>query len=228
MLLSDKDLLSLAQSTDFISPFIKENCEGATINLTLNNYIKVYDSTEPIILGAEVPAERYKDINISTEEFILQPNQSVLVQTNEYFKIPSNMAANILERYSVKLLGIMFSPASYINPGYEGRMSFLAVNNSSVPIRLVPGIKFCQLAMYKLTSESLKPYSKQSSTVYLQSEDVSTSKLHLDKEIQGFLQDQGINNVSKETAKELGGYLMTHISKAAKEIADMLRKEYKE
>lgn len=226
MFLSDKDLMFLAQNTDLIKPYIPENCEGATINLTLNNHIKVYESQKPIILGSEVAEECYREVDIKDEEFYLEPNQSILVQTNEYFKIPTNMAAQVLERYSVKLLGFMISPASYMNPGYEGRLSFLAVNHSSVPILLTPGIKFCQLALVKLTSEALKPYSKQSSTVYYQSENVDTSKLHLDSEIQSFLADRGVNNVSFETAKELGDHLITHINAAAKEIADMLRKEY--
>ncbi|MGU3462062.1 dCTP deaminase [Bacillus sp. D48C] len=226
MFLSDKDLMFLAENTDLIKPYIPENCEGATINLTLNNHVKIYESQDPIILGAEVPIEFYKEVDIRTEEFYLKPNQSILVQTNEYFKIPTNMAAQILERYSVKLLGFMISPASYMNPGYEGRLSFLAINHSSVPIRLTPGIKFCQLALIKLTSEALKPYNKQSNTVYYQSESVNTSKLHLDSEIQSFLTDRGVSNVSLETAKELGDHLMSHINEAAKEIADMLRKEY--
>ena len=114
-----------------------------------------------------------------------------------------------------------------MNPGYEGTMSFVATNVNSVPIRLTPGVKFCQVALFELTSISEKPYEKQDAK-YMKSRNVSISKLHLDQEIQGFLNDRGIGNISDETAKELGKHLMGHIKSAAKEIADILRKENSE
>jgi len=150
-----------------------------------------------------------------------------LVQCNEYIKVPTNMSALILERYSVKLLGLSISPASYLNPGYEGRMTFVAVNNASVPIQLVPGIKFCQLAVFELSTEAEKPYRKQNPK-YLRSNDVSISKLHLDEEIQEFLKTRGTRSISKETAKDLGKYLMVQIQKSARELANFLREEFGE
>lgn len=70
-----------------------------------------------------------------------------------------------MERHSVRLLGLSVSPASYLNPGYEGRMTN-------------------QLAIFELTSETEKPYKEQNPK-YLESSNVSISKLHLDEEIQG-------------------------------------------
>lgn len=143
MMLSDLDLTELATKTDIVTPFNPENCEGATIDLTLHVQIKVHTSIEPIVLGEKIDELRYNVIDIEKERFYLEPGMSVLVQSNEYFKIPINMAAIILERHSVKLLGLTIIPASYMNPGYEGRMSFLATNHTSVPIRIIPGVKFC-------------------------------------------------------------------------------------
>jgi dCTP deaminase len=222
MMLSDKELKELSVHNDLISPYKEGNCAGATIDITLSNKIKAYNSEEPIILGSEISEERYKEIDISESEFNLKPSCSILVKSEEYFKIPPNMASIILERYSVKLLGLSVSPASYMNPGYEGNMSFVATNLSSVPIRLTPGIKFAQIALFKLSSEAEKPYIKQDCK-YLGEQKVSTSKLHLDKEIQQFLRDKGINYVSHESAKELGSFLMAQIRESAKEIADILR-----
>ncbi len=118
------------------------------------------------------------------------------------------MAAQILERYSIKLLGLQISPASYMNPGYEGKMTFVAFNQSPKPIRLTPGIKFSQLALFELSTISERPYRNQEDAKYLGSKDINISKLYLDKEIQDFLINRGIDNVSADTAKELGGFLM--------------------
>ncbi|GFN31340.1 hypothetical protein PCURB6_16000 [Paenibacillus curdlanolyticus] len=207
-----------------MTPFKPENCAGATIDLTLDTKIKKYISGEPIVLGKEITEDMYIEVDISKEDFYLQPSESVLIKSHEYFKVPVDKLAIIPERYSVKLTGLMISPASYMNPGYQGKLSFLAVNHSSVPIRLLPGIKFTQLAVAQLTSESDKPYGKQDAK-YMGSVDVSISKLHLDNEIQEFLVSKGITNVSSDTARELGNHLVEMMKKSASKIADELREK---
>lgn len=225
MLLSDIDLKKLSLEKEFVSPFVPEHCEGATINITLDSKIKYYSSDKDIILGKEVTEDQYKEIDLLAEEFYLEPNHSVLVQSHEYFKIPDDMVAQVYERYSMKLLGLYISPASYMNPGYEGKMSFVAYNQTTNRIRLTPGIKFAQVAVMYISTTAEKPYKKQGDAKYLGSEEVNISKLHLDKEIQDFLVSKGISNVSHGTAKELGGYLMASLSKSAKTIADELREK---
>lgn len=225
MMLSDIDLKSLAKKQGLIDPFIEENCEGATINLTLANKVKVYKSGEDIILGRKLEDSDYDEFDISEKDFYLEPGGSVLVQSKEYFRIPTNTAGQVFERYSIKLLGLQISPASYLNPGYEGTMTFVAFNQSSKRIRLTPGIKFCQLALYKLTTESEKPYKKQEAK-YFGSKEIEISKLHLDSEIQEFLKEKGIDNVSPESAHELGKFLIKKIEISADKIAEELREKF--
>jgi dCTP deaminase len=225
MMLSDRELKELATTHQLVDPFVPANCKGATINLTLDAKIKQYISDKVIVMGDEIQPEQYKEIDISNEPFLLRPNESVLVQSVESFNIPDDTSAQINERYSIKLLGLYVSPASYINPGYRGTMSFVAYNQSPVPIRLVPGIKFVQLALFKLSSVSDHPYWKQDAK-YMGATEVSISKLHLDNDIQEFLKQKGIINVSNETANELGGYLMGKIKSSAEKIADELREKF--
>jgi dCTP deaminase len=225
MMLSDRDLNELAITQQIVNPFIPQNCKGATINLTLDSKIKKYISDKEIVMGDEIQPEQYEEIDISKEPFLLKPNESVLVQSVESFNVPDDMSAQINERYSIKLLGLYISPASYMNPGYRGTMSFVAYNQSPVPIRLVPGIKFAQLALFKLSSVSDNPYWKQDAK-YMGATEVSISKLHLDNDIQEFLNQKGIINVSNETANELGGYLMGKIKSSAEKIADELRAKF--
>ncbi|MDP1441921.1 MULTISPECIES: dCTP deaminase [Priestia] len=225
MMLSDRELRLLAERERLVSPFVPENCQGATINLTLDKKIKKYISDKNILLGEEVTPDQYEEIDIKDNDFYLEPNCSVLVQSVEYFKVPDNMCGQIYERYSIKLLGLMISPASYMNPGYEGRMSFVAYNMSSKPIRLTPGVKFSQLAISKLSSDPETPYHKQDAK-YQGTKEVSISKLHLDEDIQDFLRVKGVGNVSVGAAKELGDFLMSKIDQSAKKIADELREKF--
>ncbi|WP_234799069.1 dCTP deaminase, partial [Mycobacterium tuberculosis] len=108
------------------------------------------------------------------------------MNTVEVVKIPDDLTGRVYERSSVKYLGLMISPAHYMNPGYRGSITLLMVNHSSAPIRLVPGIKICQLSLHGMSSASEKPYSKQDAK-YMDSRGPSISKLHLDKDIQDFL-----------------------------------------
>lgn len=225
MFLSDRSLVELALNSDLVTPFRHEDCEGATINITLDSKIKKYKGTSPLIVGIPENESDYEVIDLTSTNFFLEPKESVLVQSVEYFRIPDNMIGVVFERYSIKLMGLMISPASYMNPGYEGTLSFVVVNNSSRPIQLVPGVKFCQLSVGLLDSPSDKPYSKQDAR-YLGARDVSISKLHLDREIQGFLISRGVSTVSDETAGELGKHLMTLIDSSANKIAEELKKKF--
>lgn len=224
MLLSDKHLKELAINHQLVVPFNEDFCEGATINLTLDSQIKKHVSNEKIVMVNKIPTEHYKTIDISETDYYLNPNESVLVQAHEYFKIPTNTAAIVLERYSIKLLGLVVSPASYMNPGYEGRLSFLLTNHSNAPIQLVPGVKFCQLAIAELSSEADKPYQIQDGK-YMGSRDVHISKLHLDKEIQDYMKENGLGEISQSDARQLGKHLLKEIDKNAEKYVDIIRKE---
>ncbi|WP_433959326.1 dCTP deaminase [Cytobacillus horneckiae] len=224
MFLSDRHLKDLAINHELVSPFNADACEGATINLTLDKQIKKHASKKKWIMGNKMPDSHYETIDISETDFYLESNESVLVQAYEYFKVPSNMAAIILERYSIKLLGLVVSPASYMNPGYEGRLSFLITNHSNSPIQLVAGVKFCQLAISELSSESDKPYEKQDGK-YMGSRDVHISKLHLDKEIQDYLKENGLGEISVFDAKQLGKHLLKQMDENAKKYVDIIRNE---
>lgn len=222
MFLSDIHLKELALNHQLVSPFNADFCEGATINLTLDSQIKKHISSEKLIMVNKIQPEHYQTIDISETDFHLEPNQSVLVQAHEYFKVPTNMAAIILERYSIKLLGLVVSPASYMNPGFEGRMSFLMTNHSNAPIQLVAGVKFCQLAIVELSSEPEKPYEKQDGK-YMGSRDVHISKLHLDKEIQEYLKEKGLGDISEYEARQLGKHLLKKMDQNAEKYVEIIR-----
>lgn len=223
-MLSDRDLTIFAKEHLLVDPFIEANCEGATINLTLAPIVKKYSSEEPITLFEEIPDERYQEIDIGNDEFYLQPSESVLAHTIESVNVPPDAAGKIYERYSIKSTGLMVSPAGYMNPGYKGKVGFLIVNHAPVPVRLVHGVKICQLSIVPLSSPSSKPYEKQASK-YMDDPGASISKLHLDQEVKEFLGQRGVAGVSGRTVKELGDYLVARVKKSGKTLADILRSE---
>jgi dCTP deaminase len=74
----------------------------------------------------------------------------------------------------------------------------------------------------ELSSESDKPYAKQDAK-YMGSRDVHISKLHLDKEIQDFLRDKGLGEISNDTARQLGRHLLDELDKNAEKYAEIIR-----
>lgn len=224
MYLSDRDLIDLALNHQLITPFNEAQCEGATINISLDSQIKRQVKSEKIILGSKVPDDFYETINITDTTFSLSPGESILAQSYESFNIPTNMVAVIFEKYSIKLLGLVVSPASYMNPGYKGRLSFLITNHSKSPIQLVAGHKFCQLAIAELTSESIKPYNKQDGN-YMGSKDVHISKMHLNNDIQEYMVENGLGEISSSTASVLGKHLIERIEKNAVRYAALIKEK---
>lgn len=220
MWLSDRDILEYVKSHGIIEGFEEDSCEGATVNLTLDVEGQIYSSNEPIMMGKALESNNYKKIDLT--EYTLEPGKTVTVQTKEYLKIPNNMAGLIIERHSIRLMGLSVSPASYLNPGYEGTMSLVIRNENPVAVKMVPGIKFCQLALFKLSSEALKPYSKQDQR-YQGSKSIQTSKLHLDSEIQSFLHSKGLKNVSASHSKEFSNHLIEKIDRNVERYLEILR-----
>lgn len=227
MFLSDRSIQKLAVEYNLVQPFNEDHCEGATLNITLDSQVMKQNKTDPVVFGAKEDESDYQVIDLEKETFLLGPQESVLVKSVEYFRIPDDMIGLVLERYSVKLMGLTISPASYMNPGYEGTLSFVMVNNSSRPIQLVPGVKFCQLSVAMLNSPSARPYNKQDAR-YWGARDVSISKLHLDREIQQFLISKGVENVATETAEHLGKHLMDLMKGSADKIAAEMKKKFGE
>lgn len=223
-MLSDRDLAKLAASSRLVDPFIAENCEGATINLTLDSSAKRYACATEIVMGEPPNVDGYEDIDLSMGETTLQHGESILIQTHEFVRIPEDYSAVTFERFGVKSLGLVVSPAHYMNPGFQGRISLLAVNHGMTPIRLVPGIKICQIALFRLSSTPEKPYALQDGK-YMGANEVSVSKLHLDREIQSYLMENGIGKVSDRAISNLNTFLMKKIKDSAKELADMTQQE---
>lgn len=222
MWLSDKDIINLVRESDVIKNFEETSCEGATINLTLDTHGQVYSSRDTIIMGEVLEPSFYKEVSLVG--YRLLPGETVTVQTQEYFQIPDNISGLIIERHSIRLMGLSVSPASYLNPGYNGTMSLVIKNENPVPVELVPGIKFCQLALFKLSSPSLKPYSRQDKR-YQDSKEVQISKLHLDDKIQNYLKSKGISNISSDDVASFSEHLHSKVDDNVSKYIKMMKEK---
>lgn len=84
------------------------------------------------------------------ESFLLHPGSLALVPTLEWVKIPDDLQGIVTARSSWAREGLNIATATIINPLYRGIVTLELANFGEIPIRLCPGLRIAQLALYDL------------------------------------------------------------------------------
>jgi dCTP deaminase len=84
------------------------------------------------------------------ESFLLHPGSLALVPTLEWVAIPSSLQGIVTARSSWAREGLNIATATIINPGYRGIVTLELANFGEIPIRLYPGLRIAQIALYEL------------------------------------------------------------------------------
>ncbi len=122
----------------------------------------------------------------------IAPGQFLLGHSMEYIQLPDNICGNLEGRSSFARLGIeIHMTAGFIDPGFEGVITFEIYNAGPTTVRLYPGMRIGQLRFEK-NSMPENPYNKQNvkykglleHNVSLQSKDIEVEliKNYLDKQ----------------------------------------------
>jgi dCTP deaminase len=139
MVLSKQDLTTCSTNGNLvITPFDKENLGPCDLNLRiskkfarLNNNLQTLD-----IYGDFKDLSSYFDI-MECDEYIIHPNEHLLIESLEYIEIPTDLMADIKLRSTFSRLGLITPPTS-IDPGFKGKIMF-HLFGSSFPINLHAG-----------------------------------------------------------------------------------------
>lgn len=83
------------------------------------------------------------------KDVAVEPDDVLLVLTNEYIGLPRYYAGSVLPRFSLVREGIMQSMTK-IDPTWYGRIAVAIVNFSGKSFKLTYGHPFCTLILYKL------------------------------------------------------------------------------
>jgi len=86
--------------------------------------------------------------------FLLHPGSLVLVPTLEWVRLPKNLQGVVTARSSWAREGLNIATATLINPGYQGIITLELANFGEIPIRLCPGLRIAQLALYTLATSA--------------------------------------------------------------------------
>lgn len=168
----------------------------SSIDVRLGTEFKVikhqrYAHLDPL----EDPRSLERDVKRYTEEvsarfrpqnggFVLHPGEFALGSTLEYVCLPNDLVARLEGRSSWSRIGLQIhTTAGFIDPGFQGTVTFELCNLGSVPVTLYVGTRVAQLAFYEAV-ESLKPYGEKMYSKYFRQAGTVPSRFYEDYEFE--------------------------------------------
>ena len=157
MILSDKTLMRMIENKELIvEPLEKEQIQPASVDIRLGNTFSIVEDTSTGIINLENEI-KYK--TITTDSYILLPNQFVLATTMEYFDLPDDLTAFVEGRSSLGRMGLFIQNAGWVDPGFKGEITLELYNANRCAIELKAGRRVGQLVFAKMDATALNPYN---------------------------------------------------------------------
>lgn len=160
----------------FIDPIKKQSIQSASIDCHLGSHYLVIEDKEMSLITLD-SAIKYKEVE--AKSIIIPAHSFLLATTQEYIKLPANIAAFAEGRSSIGRLGLFIENAGWIDPGFEGRITLELYNANSLPIRLDSGRRICQLVFCKMDRPAKNPYRGK----YQGQKKSVGSRIYQDKEV---------------------------------------------
>lgn len=164
MILTDREIqIALRAGQISIEPApALDSYSSTSVDLTLDHRLEAWKKpaevkgVEAVVISPGVPgfkfndaAEGYTDVlKIDEGGYILEPGVFILGWTREYVKLPieGRLAARVEGKSSLARCGVgVHITAPTIHCGFAGQIQLEIFNHSTVRVRLLPGMKVCQL-----------------------------------------------------------------------------------
>jgi len=157
MILSDKTIRRyVTEGRLIIEPLEEMQIQPASVDLRLgNHYLKIAEHKTAVLDLIHKP--EYEEI--IQEEVVIPPHSFLLATTREYVKLPDDLTAFVEGRSSIGRLGLFIQNSGWVDPGFEGEITIELYNANILPIKLVTGVRICQLVFAQLDQQAEHPYS---------------------------------------------------------------------
>lgn len=184
MVLSDRDILKEIKFENLvIKPFNKAHIQPSSIDLLLGYEFRIFKNIHRAFIDLREPVYDYmeKIVIKKDQPLIIHPGEFILGTSIETIKIPNNMLARLDGKSSLGRLGlIIHATAGFIDPGFEGQITYEITNLSNMPIALYGGIKIAQMSIHTMSSPVDSPYgSKVLKSKYFRQKGPTPSKMYL-------------------------------------------------
>jgi dCTP deaminase len=178
-LLSDIEILERIVGDDdwglFVSPLMNpaEQVGPSSLDLHLGTEMgvgKTSDSTHidltfnRELLAADVQKHYTKHRLGPAGHFVLHPREFALGSTLEYLRLPRDLAGRLEGRSSLGRLGLLIhATAGFVDPGFEGALTFEFYNAGKLPLRMAPGLRIGQICLFEMSPVQVSYMEKKSS-----------------------------------------------------------------
>lgn len=153
------ELYHLEKKLD-IDPYIRENLQPASYDVTLDWQAKLFDRQATAVLDLSAPpVMRIVDLREAPH---LGAGEFMLVSTVERIYCDSGLSARVDGKSSLGRLGLFVENAGYIDPGFNGQITLELFNASPFPMKLVPGMRIAQVAFEELKDKAVRVYGSPS------------------------------------------------------------------
>ncbi|MBE6765819.1 MAG: dCTP deaminase [Ruminococcaceae bacterium] len=177
MILSDKTLIRMLEEKTLVAePLEPDQIQPASIDIRLGNTFSIVEDTSTGIINL---SDEIKYKTITSDSYILLPNQFVLATTMEYFELPDDLTAFVEGRSSLGRMGLFIQNAGWVDPGFKGEITLELYNANRCAIELRAGRRVGQLVFAKMDCAALNPYRGK----YQGQRGATGSRVFLDKEI---------------------------------------------
>ena len=155
MILGDRDLkYYLEKGWITISPLTQDTIRENGVDLRVGGEIARFKKTDEVYEDGKDPSSFY--VIEKGEEFIIHPNEHVLLVTEEYIKLPNDVMAFVNLRSSFARLGL-FVPPTIVDAGFEGQLT-IEVLGSAFPVKIKRGTRFLHLIFARTLTPVENPY----------------------------------------------------------------------
>ena len=178
MILNDGTLRKLIQEKKLIiDPLEDYQIQASSVDLRLGNEFIIFPENIGIIDIRSINLNNAIEKIQVDDYFIIQPKKFVLATTVEYVKLPDDITAFVEGRSSLGRLGLFIENAGWVDAGFEGNITLEFFNANSVPIKIYPGMRICQLVFAKMVEKAQRPYRGK----YYGQKGTTMSKIYMDK-----------------------------------------------
>jgi dCTP deaminase len=193
MVLADWEIaIAIARGEIIITPLIDVEAQigASSIDLRLGTQFRVirrlmrshFELLEKERMRQEV--REYVEVVHRTPDspFILHPGEFALATTLEYIKLPPNLAGRLEGRSTWGRAGLQIhSTAGFVDPGFEGTLTFELHNMGKLPLPLYPGVRVSQLSFHRC-NPVCAPYARKAGAKYARSTGAKESMFFEDYE----------------------------------------------
>jgi dCTP deaminase len=162
MLLSDRDIKSeIDKGRVVLEPYDLNMIQPSSVDVRLDRLFRTFENHKYAHIDpAENQPELTREVAVEgNDPFILHPGEFVLGSTYEVISLPDDIAGRLEGKSSLGRLGLLtHSTAGFIDPGFSGHVTLELSNVATLPIKLWPGMKIGQLALFRLSSPAEHPY----------------------------------------------------------------------